>query len=78
MPRWDDNNVCHPKVINKSIQQFNYENNNKYSQSPKIQAKSLRREFRGHLNHKLFSENIVYDPLTVSSKPTGAIDIKIM
>ena len=36
MPRWDDNDVWHPKVINKTLQQINdYENNNKYCQKPK-------------------------------------------
>ena len=47
------------------------------SQNPKIQEKSARKG-RGHLNHKLCSENIFYDPPTVFSKPTGAIVFKIM
>ena len=54
-----------PKIINKTLQQSTeYKNNNKYSQNPKIHEK---RECRGHLNHKLFLENITYDPLTVFS-----------
>ena len=31
-----------------------------------------------HLNHNLFSENFIYDPLDVFSKPMGAIIIRIM
>ena len=78
MPLWDNNDVCHPKVISKTLQQItDYENNNKISQNPKIQEKSARRKCRGHLNLKFFSEHIIYDPLTVFFKPTGAINIKI-
>ena len=73
MPRWDKNDVCHPNGINKSLQQItDYENNNKFSQ------RENARKGRGHLNHKLFSENIFFDPLTVFSKPTGATIFKIM
>ena len=66
MPSWDKTDVCHPNGINKTLQQItDYENNN--SQNPKTQEKGARRKGRGHLNHKLFSENIFYDPLTVFS-----------
>ena len=79
MPRWDKNNVCHPNRMNKTLQQISdYENNNKYSQNSKIQEKSSRRKDRGHLNRKLFSENVFYDPLIVFSKPIGAIISQIM
>ena len=79
MPRWDNNNVCHPNGINKKLQQItDYEINNKCSQNPKIQEKSARRKGRCHLNHKLLSENNSDDPPTVLSKPTGAINFKIM
>ena len=61
-------------VINKTLQHItDYENNNKYRQE-----KSARRKCRGKFNHKLLSENIIYDPLTVFSKPTGAISVKII
>ena len=79
MPRWDNNDVCHRNGINRTLHQnTDYENNNKYSQNPKVQEKSAKRKGRGHLNHKLFSENIFYDPLTVFSKTMGAINFKIM
>ena len=79
MPRWDVNNVCHPKFINKTLQQItDHEDNNKYNEKPKIQEKSARRKCRGHLNHKLSIENNIYDPLTVFSKPEHAMIIKIM
>ena len=78
MPRWNDNNVCLPTVINKTLQQIaDFDNNNKYSQNPKNQEKSASRKFGGHLNHKLFSENIMHYPLTVFCKPMGAINIRI-
>ena len=42
MPRWDKNNICLPKVINKILQQItDYEKNNKYSQNQKNQEKSV-------------------------------------
>ena len=79
MPRCDDKDVFHPKVINKTLQQItDYESNNKYSQNPKVKEKSARRKCRGHLNHMLFSENIIHDPLTVFYKPAGAINTQIM
>ena len=34
-------------------------------QEPNSQEKSARRKSRSHLNYKLFSENIIYDPLSV-------------
>ena len=68
----------HPNGINNTLQQItDYENNKKYGQNPKIQEKSPRK-YQGHLNHKLFSKNIFYDSLTIFSKPTGAIVLKIM
>ena len=53
-----------------------YENNNNYKKNPNIQKKSARWKFWGHLNHKFFSENIIYDPLNAPFGPMGAINIK--
>ena len=65
MPRLDEKDVFHLKLINKTLQQItDYENKNKYSQNPKIQEKSAGRECRDHLNHNLFSENVINEPLT--------------
>ena len=44
----------------------------------KNQWKSARRKCRSHLNHKLFSENFVQDPLNKFSKPMGDIKIRRM
>ena len=44
---------------------YDYENNNKYMQKPKIQKKSARGKCQSHLNHKRFSENFIYDTLNV-------------
>ena len=54
MLRWDDNNFCHLQVVNKTQQVTDYENNNKNSQNPQTQKKSVRRKCWGHLNHKFF------------------------
>ena len=48
-------------VINKTLQQItNYENNHKYSQKPKFQGKSARRNCRSHLHHELYPEKFIY------------------
>ena len=63
----------------KTLQQItDYEKDNKYSQNPQFQERSARRKCRSQLNHKSFSENIIYDPLSLFSKLTGANNIKIM
>ena len=56
---------------------YDYENNNKSRQKPKIQKKRLRKS-RSHFNHKLFSENFISDPFKVSSKPRGTTNIRIL
>ena len=59
MLRCDDKDVCHSKIINKTLQNvIKYENNNKYRQNPKIQLKIARRMRRSQLNHKFFSEKL--------------------
>ena len=76
MPRWGDNKIFHPEVINKTLQQTpDYEKKQQIQSNSK--EKSARRKCRGHLNHKFFSENIIYDPLTVFFKTARAINIKI-
>ena len=69
-------------LINKSsIRHYNksltMKKNNKYSQNPKIQ-KSARGEGRSQFNHTFFSENFIYDPMNVFSKPVGAINNNII
>ena len=66
--------ICQKEHTNKS---YDYENNNKYMQKPKIQ-KTARRKCRSHLNHKRFSENFIFDPLDVCFKPMRTINILIM
>ena len=57
---------------------YNYENNNKYMQKSKIQLKSARRKCRSHLDHKSFSENLVYDALVIFYETMGSINIGIL
>ena len=54
---------------------YGYENNNKYR---KNQKKSAIRNCLNHLNHMLFSENILYDPLNVFSKQMRTISSMII
>ena len=40
--------------------------------------KSARRKCPSHSNHKVFSENYIYDPLNVFHKPIEAINFRFM
>ena len=55
---------------------YDYENNKKQAKT-KNSAENCEK-CRSHLNHKLFSENFISDPLNLFSKPMGAINIWIM
>ena len=71
--------VFQSSLVNRVLQQVNEdENNNKDKQQPKIQEKSARRKCRSNLNHKFFSENILYKPLNAFPKPMGTISMRIM
>ena len=50
---------------------YDYEDNNKYTQKTKFQKESA-----SNLNHKLFHENFIQDPLNVFYKPIGTINIR--
>ena len=55
---------------------YEYENNNKSRQKPKIQKGA--RKCRGQLKHKLFSENLIFDAFKVFSEQRGTINIRIL
>ena len=79
MPRWDNKFVCQNYFINKTLQQvIDYENDNRDRQKPKIQYKSARRICRSNSNHKLFSENFIYDPLNFIPTKMGTISSRMM
>ena len=79
MSQCDDKNVCHSKIIGKTIQQVvDYENNIKYRQKLKIQWKSARENNRSQLKHKFFPENFFHDPLNNIYEPIGITQIRIM
>ena len=69
--------VNHKSSIRHHNNSYDYENTNKSRQKPKIPKKRLRKS-RSHFNHKLFSENFIFDPIKVSSKPLGTINIRIL
>ena len=69
--------VSHKSSTGQRYKSYDYENNNKYVQKPKIQQKSARK-CRSHLNHRHLSENFIYDPLEIFAKPIGTINIGIM
>ena len=81
MPRWGDKDVCHLQMIDaigdysKSLTKQTTTNTAK---NKKIQLKSARRNCRSHLNHKLFIENFIYDPLNVFFNPIGTNINRIM
>ena len=81
MPRWGDKDVCHLQMIDaigdysKSLTKQTTTNTGK---NKKIQLKSARRNCRSHLNHKLFIENFIYDPLNVFFNPIGTHINRIM
>ena len=64
-------------ILKSSIRHHNksyeYENNR---QKPKIQKSA--RKCRSQLNRKIFSENFIFDPFKVFSKPLGTINIRIL
>ena len=79
MPPWDNEFVCQSYLVNMILQQvIEDENNNKDRQQPKIQLKSARRKCQSNLNHNIFSENFIYDPLNVFPKPMSTISIGIL
>ena len=57
---------------------FDNENNSKNKEKRKLQVESARRKCRRILNHKVFPEDFIYDPLNIFSKPMGKINIRIM
>ena len=61
--------VGHKSSIRNHSKSYDYENNKKYRQKPKIQEKSARRSCQRLFNHKLFSENFTYDSMNLFSKP---------
>ena len=70
MPPWDNKFICHSYFIIKTLQQvIDNENNKKIRQKLKFSKKSARRKCRKNFNHKLFSENFIYDPLNLFPKP---------
>ena len=82
MHRWDDKNVCHSVIRQKSSIRHCNELLTMKTTTNTVKIKKFRRkvreEFWGHLNHMLFSENIIYDPLNVFSTPKGDIKTKIV
>ena len=79
MPPWDNKFVCQSYFIDKTLQQvIDDENNNKDRQKLKIQEKIARRKCRRSFNHKLLSENFIYEPLDVFPKPMGTISNRIV
>ena len=75
---WDNKFVYDSYFIDKTLQQvIDDENNNKIWQKLKIQQKSARRKCRRNFNHKLFTENFIYNPLNAFPKPMGTIGNRI-
>ena len=50
------------------------ETTNNTGKNQNNQQKSARK-CRSHLNHKSFTENFIYDPLKMSTKPMGDITL---
>ena len=56
--------VNHRSITGHHNKSYDYENNNKYMQKPKIQYRSPRK-CQSHLNQTRFSELFIYDSLDV-------------
>ena len=44
----------------------------------KLKIQNSSRKCRSQLNHKLFSENFIFDPFKIFAKPLGTINIRVI
>ena len=69
--------VAEQSAIKHRNKSYEYQNNDKYRQKPKIHWKSARRKCRSLLVQKLFSESFIHDFLNVFCETMGSIHFKI-
>ena len=73
------NVVCFSYLINKPLQHvLNYETTTNTDKNKKFSRKVPEESVESKKNHELYSENFIYDPLNVFSKPLGTISFRIM